>query len=145
MAEKSPAMDELLTEPDGSRLITLPSKLKLAELGITYHDNGVGARCGELSIIHGHEIRGGAKYVAAQKLMRMGTNVAFNHHHRVQEWYEPVFGGSMRGGFAIGCMCQMGPEYDRFAQWQQGFAYVEFEPNGQFVFENKKIISGRVR
>jgi predicted phosphodiesterase len=144
-AEKDARLDTLLQDEDGNQLITLPSKLKLHEFGITYHDNGMGVRFGELLCIHGHEVKGGAKYIAAQKLARVKTNVAFGHHHRSQEWYETTFDGSVRGSWAIGCLAQTNPRYNRYGDEMQGFAYVEFEDDGRFIFENKKIINGIVR
>lgn len=144
-AEKDARLDTLLQDEDGNQLITLPSKLKLHDLNITYHDNGMGVRFGELTCIHGHEVKGGAKYIAAQKLAKVKTNVCFGHHHRHQEWYETTFDGSVRGAWAIGCLAQTNPQYNRFGDEMQGFAYVEFEGDGRFVFHNKKIINGVVR
>lgn len=143
-AERDARMDTLLTDEDGSRLITLPSKLKLHEFNITYHDNGMGVRFGELLCIHGHEVMGGGKYVAATKLAKVKTNVTFGHHHRSQEWFEQQFGGMVRGSWAIGCLSQTNPQYNRYGDEVQGFAYVEFEPDGTFRMDNKRIINGMV-
>lgn len=126
---------------------TLAEALGLSSLGITYHDQGMGLRCGKLSIIHGHELGGSGIYVARQKLMRAKTNIVFGHHHTTQDWTERTFGGDTIGAWAVGCLCQRTPEYRPLNEWTHGFAYAEFDhgADGGFTLDNRTIINGQLR
>jgi len=126
---------------------TLAEALGLSSLGIQYHDQGMGLRCGKLSIIHGHELGGSGLYVARQKLMKAKTNIVFGHHHRTQDWTETNIMGDTIGAWAVGCLCQMTPEYRPVNDWTQGFAYAEFDHggDGHFTLANNQIIGGSVR
>lgn len=45
----------------------------------------------------------------------------------------------------IGCLCEMNPGYlrGRLPQWQNGFAVVDFLENGNFYYQQIRIIEGR--
>ena len=124
---------------------TLEDALGLRPLGITWIDNGMGIRSGKLRIIHGHEISGSGIYVAKRKLNKAKTNVIFGHHHTSQEWTETNLDGEEIGSWAIGCLCQRTPEWNRFSGYTLGFARVEFGSGGEFEVHNKRIIDGVIR
>ncbi len=124
---------------------SLADTLKLREFGIEYVDNGMGIQCGKLRVIHGHEISGSGIYVAKRKLDKAKTNITFGHHHTSQEWTQTDIHGSQLGAWAVGCLCQRTPEWNRFSGYTLGFAHVMFNNSGAFEFHNKRIISGVVR
>ena len=123
----------------------LDEALLLRGLGIHWVDHGMGLRAGKLRIIHGHEISGSGVYVAKRKLNKAKTNILFGHHHTSQEWTETNLDGHEIGSWAIGCLCQRTPEWNRFSGYTLGFAYVEFSDGGDFEVHNKRIIDGVIR
>ena len=124
---------------------SLADTLKLRDLDITYVDDGMGIQVGKLRVIHGHEISGSGIYVAKRKLDKAKTNITFGHHHTSQEWTQTDIHGQQLGSWAIGCLCQRTPEWNRFSGYTLGFAHVMFNNDGAFEFHNKRIIDGVVR
>ena len=124
---------------------SLADTLKLRDLGITYVDDGMGIQVGKLRVIHGHEISGSGVYVAKRKLDKAKTNITFGHHHTSQEWTQTDIHGNQTGSWAIGCLCQRTPEWNRFSGYTLGFAHVMFNSDGAFEFHNKRIIDGVVQ
>lgn len=123
----------------------LDDTLMLRALGIEWIDHGMGLRAGKLRIIHGHEISGSGIYVAKRKLNKAKTNIIFGHHHTSQEWTETNLDGHEIGSWAIGCLCQRTPEWNRFSGYTLGFGRVEFSARGDFEVHNKRIIDGVIR
>ena len=123
----------------------LDDALLLRSLGIHWVDNGLGIQAGKLRIIHGHEISGSGIYVAKRKLNKAKTNIIFGHHHTSQEWTETNIDGHEIGSWAVGCLCQRTPEWNRFSGYTLGFAHVEYGDRGEFTVNNKRIINGQIR
>jgi hypothetical protein len=48
--------------------------------------------------------------------------------------------------WSTGCLCDLRPEYARYAKWNHGHAVVNVEPDGQFQVQNFRITAeGKVR
>lgn len=100
---------------------------------------------GKLAIIHGHEIRGGGTVnIARSKMLKAYTNIAFGHHHTVQQHPMKDLYGDYFMAWSIGCLCNLKPRYMPFNQWMHGFAITErTDDKGGFHFENKLIVKGK--
>lgn len=125
-------------------VFTVPGLLNLEERGINYYDNGMGVEWGKLTIIHGHEIKRGGKYVAANKLAYAKKSIAFGHHHIRQTWTEHDLTRKTNAAYAIGCLCGRTPEWNRYNTYNQGFFFAEGYSDGNFEAVNYLIESGKV-
>lgn len=122
----------------------IPSILKLADYGIDYVDDKTIAIAGELNILHGHEVKFGGINVARSMYLKASTNVIFGHFHVSQEYTQRSLGGKLHGCWAIGCLCDLKPDYHPINNWNHGFAIITVNADGSFEVESKKIIDGKV-
>lgn len=101
---------------------------------------------GDLYIIHGHEIRLSTSLVnvARTYFLRAKTNILVSHRHTSQDYIVRDLSGKIKGGWAIGCMCDLFPDYNPENDWVLGFAEIQKDKTGFEVF-NRKIINGKVR
>jgi len=101
---------------------------------------------GELTFLHGHEIKMGWGAVNIAKIMyeRAGKNVIMGHFHRVQEWVVRKIDDKFSGCWSVGCLCDLHPEYNPHNNWIHGFAIIHLFEGGAFSVENRKIIEGKV-
>ena len=122
----------------------IPSILKLTDYGIDYVDDKTIAIAGELNILHGHEVKFGGVNVARSMYLKSSTNVIFGHFHVTQEYTQRSLNGKLHGCWAVGCLCDLKPDYHPINNWNHGFAIVTVNKDGSFEVESKKIINGKV-
>jgi predicted phosphodiesterase len=118
---------------------------KLDELGIELIDALTITKIGKLWGIHGHEMPGGGVNVARNKRMRASDNVIFNHHHLTNDDVVTSIGGLPLGGFAIGCLCGLSPDYMPINSWSHSIGHIQVESDGVFDLQVKKIINGTIK
>jgi len=137
----------------GIEELTLETLLKLRDLKIKYIDtrdyiqkHGVPFCIGKLYYIHGHEVKvsGNVVNVARTIYLKTQYNIIFGHFHTTQEYIHRNIQGEVLGAWAVGCLCELVPDYAVINNWNNGFAIIEYEENGEFHVYNKKIIKGRV-
>jgi hypothetical protein len=47
--------------------------------------------------------------------------------------------------WSVGCLCELNPAYMPLNRWNNGFAMVELDSNGEdFYFHNKRIYKGKI-
>lgn len=123
--------------------------LRLGEKGIGFADNMQKIKAGKLDIWHGHEIRGGffiPVNPARSAMVKYKGNILIGHHHRTS--FEPMqlANGDSYGAWSLGCLCDLRPEYypTAYTVWNHGFGELALEGDGNFQFENWRIIKGKV-
>lgn len=101
-----------------------------------------------LNGIHGHEYIGGisAPVNVARGLYLRGKVSAFQgHNHSSSSHTETDMNGKIVTTWSIGCLCELHPDYMPLNKWNNGFAFVDLDPNGkEFLFHNKTIYNGIV-
>jgi predicted phosphodiesterase len=146
-------LDSRAPELKGVKGLTVPGLLCLEEMGWQYFDcwaalNDMGQtyKIGSLHLLHGHEVKISAAAVNLARLLYYKTlvNVLGAHYHTTQEYLFKKLDHSHEGGWIIGCLCKLSPEYRPIVNWNHGFAIVSWFPCGDFSVENKKIINGKV-
>jgi len=103
---------------------------------IKYTDN--------LTILHGHEYRTGMFNpvgVARWLFMRTRANACCGHAHKSDSFAANSIEDKTIGTWAIGCLCDMHPQYMPLNDWQSGLAYIE-RHGDYFQFDNRKIQKG---
>lgn len=127
-------------------LFALEDMIGLKELGIKHVPVMGHIVLGDLNIIHGHQIRGGGENVALTLLKKASCNIMFGDRHRSQTFTKTTFEGKMHGGWAVGCLCYLSPEYSLYNPfWANGFAIVKSDESGTFTVENKMFVDGVIR
>lgn len=119
--------------------------LFLKDFNVEHYDGFATLRVGKLNIMHGHKLAGAGKMVARNKLMNAMDNIMFFHHHTVQDYFVKTLTGDIIGSWAVGCCCQLRPDFSIHNSWLNGFAIIKVNVNGTFTVDNKKIINGEVR
>lgn len=138
MVNKAP---ELLDIPEFS----LYHIMELQRLNIILLDNNRGTKAGKLNIRHGHEFYGsGGVFPARSYYLKAKDNILVSHVHRTSEYTEPNINKSIFGGWSIGCLSDLDPDYNPNNAYNMGFAHLEVFKDGNFKVENKRIINGRV-
>ncbi|WP_457641438.1 metallophosphoesterase [Persephonella sp.] len=137
----------------GLEEISLENLLKLSEFRIRKIDNRdymqqhrKPFQIGKLYYLHGHEIRAswGVVNIARNLYLKAQDNIIFGHFHQSQEFIQKDINGDVRGSWAVGCLCEMSPDYSIINNWNHGFAVIEYEDDGDFTVYNRKIINGKV-
>lgn len=102
---------------------------------------------GMLNILHGHEFKmfSGGVNVARSARLKAIDNVLVGHFHRCQNDIAKTLSDKMQGGFSIGCLCGLSPDFMPINNWSHGFALVKTEDDGHFEVENLKIVDGKIR
>lgn len=125
--------------------IELPALLQFDRYGIQHVEQQKVSKAGKLYVAHGHEYKsifGGGIYNARNSRIKAGNhNILLSHYHRSQEDTGTDIEGSVKGGWVIGCLCDLRPSWLGFTQWTHGYAFVELQQDGDFVVENIKILS----
>ncbi len=120
--------------------LELKSLLKLDSLKIKWIPNGTRTKIGKLWHLHGNEIAGGGTNIAKSKFDRLGTNVIFGHHHKLQSYTKRNYEGEVCGAWANPCMSDLQPDYAHFTDWVLGFSIIEYGKNGIFNVEQIPVI-----
>jgi predicted phosphodiesterase len=124
----------------------LYSMLKCAENNIILLDNNRGTKAGKLNIRHGHEFYGsGGVFPARSYFLKAKDNILVSHVHRTSEYTTPNINKKINGGFSIGCLSDLDPDYNPNNEYNLGFAFLKVDKSGDFTVENKRIINGEIR
>jgi len=122
-------------ELSGLRNLTLPSLLRLDELGCEFIAQDQPYKIGELFLVHGHEVRCGSVYPARGLYQKLNVNLLAGHFHRFGQYMDRSLDGKTRGAWINGTLQRLDPGYTFLNNWSQGFTTVDFTKTGRFKVE----------
>ncbi len=131
----------------GIESFTLPALLDFVSLRIEYVTDKRPIILGKNNIIHGHEYPTpmiGPVNAARGLFLRTKANAACGHHHQVSDHSEPNIKGDLIACWSTGCLCELRPAYMPLNKWSHGFAFQRTAPDGNFEFDNKRILNGKI-
>lgn len=130
----------------GVENITLKSLLDFEKYNIKQIDSIQMIKIGSLFVLHGHEVFAGAGLanIARTYFMKTKENIIFGHRHQQQEYVSKSLGTTVKGAWAVGCLCDLNPRYMPVNEWVHGFARVSKINVNEFDVRNYKIINGKV-
>ena len=137
----------------GLHSLTITEVYKLKELGFNYVSNielmqsdMQPFRIGKVYLLHGHEINSGwtTINIARNFYLKNPNTQIIGHFHRTQEHIQKKLDMQIDGSWSMGCLCNLTPDYRPANQWNHGVGIIEWDVDGYFSFQNKKIIDGRV-
>lgn len=133
------------TMPELDQFVTLDDYLRFDGCKVQFVEHYNKILYGKLNAVHGHEMYGGGGvHVAYNRLVKAMDNIVSAHSHVVQSDIRTTILGDVYGSWTMGCLCNLHPLYNPMNNWMHGFAYSELEDNGEFIFDNKTIINGKV-
>ena len=120
--------------------------LHFNELNIQLIEDKQMGYCGELKVLHYHELplKSGGVNPARAVYLKTGESVIGGHYHRKSEHVERTLGGKLVKVYSTACLCDLFASYMPYNNWSHGFAYIEVKPNGDYMVENKTIIDGKI-
>jgi predicted phosphodiesterase len=119
--------------------------LQFAKYHVIEIDKYTTVHAGNLRIIHGHEYKTGGGVQPARLLyLKTKANVICGHFHRISSHVDRNIDGKFHGGWSVGCLCELSPDYMPNNDWAHGFARVTVYDNGDFTVDNKMIVDGKV-
>ena len=132
--------------------VSMPALLGLPDLDIRYvHTKGARwtdtyIRWGDLLIGHFDCTSARAGATALKLLDKYGISILQGHTHKVASVHAKGLLSGLIGGWEIGCLCHLEPDYMAMANWSHGFALVHKEVGGRFFqVEPISIVDYRVR
>ncbi|WIC41510.1 calcineurin-like phosphoesterase superfamily domain protein [Chryseobacterium phage MA9V-1] len=135
---------ELLNIPE----FRLEEVLHFDEFNVTEVKSKQIAKAGKLNVLHGHEF-GHSVFSpvnpARGLYMRAKESSIIGHHHQTSEHSEKSLNDKVVTCYSTGALCGLKPDYMPHNKWNHGFAMVEFDAEGNFSVDNKRIIDGLVR
>ena len=131
----------------GDTEFRLDVRLRLGELGIDHVNDKKIVKLGKLSVLHGHEMAGGAGGVNPSRstFLKTTSNVLVGHFHKTSNHTETTMDGNIISVNSTGCLCGLNPLYMPINRHNLGFAYVECDiESGEYQIDNLKIIKGKI-
>ena len=118
--------------------LTLPSLLHFKENRIEYSPKENVLKFGDLSVIHGHEIKGTlSTYPARTGYQSAKTNVLFGHCHRESSYTTRDVNDKVYHSYSTGCLSKLHADFSPHNEWTHGIALIEVSGNGEFEVQLK--------
>ena len=119
--------------------------LKLGERGISFIGDKIRVKAGKLTILHGHEFKGGGGVNPARWLfLRTKGNAMCSHFHRASKHMSTNINDEILGCWSTGCLCELHPGYSVLNEHVQGFARVRVAKDLTFKVTNLEIHNGQL-
>lgn len=122
--------------------------LEFEESGIEEVQSRQFIKVGKLLVVHGHELpKGIATPVCAAKRLfdRLRASSVAGHWHQISEFTDNSgYDKRMVSCWTVGTLGDLAPDYAPLNNWSAGFGEVELVEGGEFVFENRRIIKGKL-
>lgn len=126
-------------ELSGLHGLSVPTLLKLPMYGFTYEERHI-MLGSHLAVMHGHLLSTQSALTARAHFLRHGTSVLIGHSHRIGTYMVRDLRG-VHEAVEQGCLCEFEVEWDRFPNWQQGFAVVYVFSDGTFSIQVVKVVN----
>lgn len=126
--------------------MTLEHLLHLEDMQIELVKDKRVIKLGHLSVIHGHELKGGMVSPVSPArtfVLRTKTNTLGAHHHQTSEQNDRKLSGDLLSGFSVGCLCSLFPHYMPINNHNHGTAQVDLDGDNFYV-KNRRILAGRL-
>lgn len=126
----------------------MEQRLRLNEEKVHIIDDKTLVKAGKLSITHGHHVMRGffAPVNSARGAwMKAKQSVIISHVHKVSQHVEVNMDGESFGAWSTGSLCENRPDYSPLvSSYQNGFAHIKVDDNGDFQVHNYHIINGKL-
>jgi predicted phosphodiesterase len=129
----------------GMEELTIPHQLRFERHKIAWVADKRIVVLGKLPTLHGHELaRGRGVNPARYAWLKASETCLVGHWHQASQHPQRKLMGGQIMCWSVGCLCELGPDYEPYGQANHGFAVVTVEAGGDFTVVNKTIRDGRV-
>ena len=115
--------------------------VEMDKLGVEYVEQRVALTVGHLTLIHGHEYKGGSVYPAQWLLRKARRCSACWHFHTSDSARGKDVLDTVVSTWSVGCLRDLNPLWMSRNNWNWGFAVIESESDGNFEFRNMNILA----
>lgn len=127
------------SELSGLSGLEMESLLDLHAQEVQWIQNGF-IHCGDMTFLHGHEMRGVGGVNPSRKLFnKMKKSAICGHLHRPESFYTRDGAGKLLQAHVIGHLGEPSPKYHPRNDWQHGYALVEVTKKGIVRVQNNII------
>lgn len=124
------------SELHGLNALSMPELLMLDSFEMQWLSGGF-IHCGDISFLHGHELRGVGGVNPSRKLFtKMMKSALCGHLHRPESFFTRDGAGKLLQCHVIGHLGEENPRYHPRNDWQQGFAIVDVSKSGVVKVQN---------
>ena len=137
----------------GFECLSVDSLFGLQKMGFQYVSNVqiiqnglIPFHLGNCFVLHGHEVAlsGGAVNFAKLHYDKQPVNQVFGHHHQEQKHTMRKMNKKIDGSWALGCLCNLFPDYRPMNPWSHGCGIIELDCEDMFAVTAKTIDNGRI-
>ena len=133
----------------GLRALSLDALLRLTERGyeiVPMIGRDASLMVGKVEVGHFNKASQHSAYTAKALVDERGCSVIQSHTHRLGAYYKRQRGtGQYLGGWEIGCMCDLNPEYVSNPNWSHGFATISrVESSSRYHVALHEILGGEL-
>ena len=120
----------------GLTALDMDSLLNLGYYDVKYCSDAF-IHCGDMSFLHGHELRGVGGVNPSRKLFtKMYKSAICGHLHRPESFYTRDGSGKLLQCHVLGHLGDPNPRYHPRNDWQHGYAIVDVTKNGYVYVDN---------
>lgn len=102
--------------------------------------------CGDLPVLHGHEINASSPVNPARGAwLKTSHTVLIGHLHTTSQHTQSDMWHAETATWSTGCLCGLHPRYAPVNKWCHGFALVDVQLSGEFNVRNLRITEGKIR
>lgn len=125
--------------------VTIAGMLKFRDYDIEEVKDKRVIQLGKLHVLHGHEYRGGGGVSPARWLyLKARSRVLCGHFHRTSDYHGKNVGQRFESAWSVGCACDLHPSYAPLNEWNNGYAMVDLDKDGDFTVRNMRVLDGKV-
>lgn len=133
----------------GLRVLNIASLLRLDERGYEVTPmigRDASVFVGKVEVGHFNKVSKHSAYTAKNIVDERGCSIIQSHTHRLGAYYKRMRGtGEHIGGWEIGCLCDLDPEYVSNPNWSHGFATItRCEGSSRFHVALHEVIGGEL-
>lgn len=132
---------------DGIEAFEFSALFDFEKFGIIEIPEHAHAKYMNLSLLHGHEF-GGSVFspvnVARGLYLRAKASAMCGHSHQTSEHTETDINGKLTTCWSLGCLCELRPDYSKFAKYNHGFAIIEARGAEGYHVINYRIQDGKI-
>lgn len=138
----------ILKSPElfGMAIMELDDVIGMTGFGVTPIKDNRMMLVGDLTILHGHEVKvSSVDYPAAALFRKTMQKSICGHLHKTDSFKKKQIGGNYIHTYVTGCLSTLKVEFAIYNQWNHGFAHIKVDRFGQAEVNNIAIYNGKIK
>jgi len=125
----------------GVKMFNLEDIFNAYNFGVEFVETWRAVKFGDIVGVHGHEVGRGSGGLHPARWLHLRTNRATfcGHFHKTDTFTSKDILGEKTTTHALGCLCDLQPEYLVKNNWTHGFGFLILDARGRSEFKNIKL------